>query len=81
MERPQGGLFLWARLGGPGGDTGALLPRAVDHGVAYVPGSAFSVTAPHGDCLRLAYATVGPEDLAEGARRLAAVVYGGLSSL
>ncbi|HXQ44141.1 MAG TPA: PLP-dependent aminotransferase family protein [Acidimicrobiales bacterium] len=73
---PDGGLFLWARLRRPGIDTEALLPRAIDSGVAYVPGSAFSVSAPHRASLRLSYATVSPEDLAEGARRLASVVLG-----
>jgi len=73
---PDGGLFLWARIRRPGIDTAALLPRALDHGVAYVPGSAFSVAAPHHASLRLSYATVTPQELAEGARRLAAALHG-----
>jgi len=71
---PDGGLFVWARVHRPGVDTTALLPKAIDHGVGYVPGSAFSVTAPHRASLRLSYATVAPDDLADGARRLASVV-------
>jgi 2-aminoadipate transaminase len=71
---PKGGLFLWARVRRPGVDTGALLARALDNGVGYVPGSAFSVTASHRRCLRLSYATVTPEDLRKGARRLAGVL-------
>ncbi len=74
VTAPDGGLFVWARLRRPGIDTEALLPTAIDRGVAYVPGSAFSVTAPHGASLRLSYATVAPPDLAEGARRLASVM-------
>jgi 2-aminoadipate transaminase len=77
MSRPRGGLFLWARLKRPGTDTGVLLATAIEHGVAFVPGSAFSVEAAHDDCLRLSYATVGPEELAEGAHRLAAAVEAG----
>jgi 2-aminoadipate transaminase len=73
---PDGGLFLWARFRRPGIDTQALLPKAIDSGVAYVPGSAFSVTTPHGASLRLSYATAAPDDLAEGARRLATVLLG-----
>ncbi len=77
LAPPVGGLFLWARVRRPGVDTEALLPRAVDHGVGYVPGSAFSVTAPHRASLRLSYATVTPEELVDGAHRLAAVVLDG----
>lgn len=66
----DGGMFVWARL--PGVDTTALLPRAVDAGVAFVPGSAFAVEAgAHADALRLSFATVGPAGLDEGVRRLA----------
>jgi len=71
---PEGGLFLWARVRRPGVDTETLLPTAVDRGVGYVPGSAFSVTAPHRASLRLSYATVPPEDLVDGAHRLATVL-------
>jgi 2-aminoadipate transaminase len=73
----EGGLFLWARVRRDDVDTEALLPTAVDQGVAYVPGSAFSVTAPHRAELRLSYATVTPGELEEGARRLAGVLVGG----
>lgn len=72
----EGGLFLWGRFRRPGIDTAALLPTAIDHGVAYVPGSAFSVVAPHRASFRLSYATVAPGDLVEGARRLAGIVPG-----
>jgi 2-aminoadipate transaminase len=71
---PQGGMFLWARVRPPGIDTHALLPTAIEQGVAYVPGSAFSVVTPHRSSLRLSYATVTPGDLAVGARRLAGVL-------
>ncbi|MGE0796402.1 MAG: aminotransferase class I/II-fold pyridoxal phosphate-dependent enzyme, partial [Acidimicrobiia bacterium] len=70
---PAGGMFVWARLPG-GGDTAELLPRAVDHGVAYVPGAAFAVDPEEGrhrSALRLSFATGEPDELAEGARRLA----------
>ena len=70
----SGGMFLWARVRGPGVDTHALLPRAIDQGIAYVPGSAFSVEKPHRSSLRLSYATVSPEALAEGAHRLGGVL-------
>jgi 2-aminoadipate transaminase len=73
---PHGGMFVWARVRRPGVDTEALLPKAIDGGVAFVPGSAFTVTEPHHAYLRLSFATAPPEDLAEGARRLAQIVLG-----
>jgi 2-aminoadipate transaminase len=74
---PDGGMFVWARVRRPGVDTEALLPRAIDGGVAFVPGSAFTVTEPHRAYLRLSFAAAPPEDLAEGARRLARTVLDG----
>ncbi|WP_372436048.1 aminotransferase-like domain-containing protein [Williamsia soli] len=72
FAEPEGGMFCWVRM--PGVDTTELLPKAVDAGVAYVPGAAFGVEADFGDCLRLSYATLTPEELAEGVRRLAVAV-------
>ncbi len=69
---PQGGMFLWATLaGGPADlDTAALLATAVDHGVAYVPGAAFSVADPHHRSLRLSFATNDADLLVESVARL-----------
>jgi 2-aminoadipate transaminase len=76
LVRPDGGMFLWARL--PGLDTTLLLQRAVDEGVAFVPGDAFAVPsgAPLSDALRLSFATLDPPTLAEAARRLRRAVIG-----
>lgn len=71
----EGGMFVWARL--PGVDTTALLGRAIDAGVAFVPGSAFAVApGAHADALRLSFATVDADGLVEGVRRLAAALGG-----
>ena len=71
-----GGMFLWARLTRPDADTDteALLRRAVEHGVGYVPGTAFSVAGDHRRYLRLSYAGVDPADLVTAADRLAAAL-------
>jgi 2-aminoadipate transaminase len=74
FSRPAGGMFLWARIRRPGVDTAALLPRAIDAGVAYVAGSAFSVESPHRANLRLSYASVTAEELTCGAERLLEVL-------
>ena len=68
--QPQGGLFLWARA--PESiDTLALLPRALENKVAYVPGVNFY---PHEDggknAMRLNFSNAQPEFIVEGIRRL-----------
>ncbi len=70
-SRPEGGMFLWARL--PASyDTTELLPRVVRHDVAYVPGAPFYAGEPDRSTLRLCFVTQTPEEIGEGLRRLAA---------
>ncbi|MGW7256908.1 aminotransferase-like domain-containing protein [Streptomyces sp. NPDC054834] len=69
-NRPEGGMFLWARLPEPY-DTTALLPDVVRHDVAYVPGAPFHTGEPDHSTLRLCFVTQTPEEIAEGLRRLA----------
>ena len=68
----RGGLFLWVGL--PGIDTAALLPRAIDAGVAFVPGAAFRTDEVPSDHLRVSFATLDEPDLTEAATRLAGAV-------
>ncbi|MGW2505540.1 aminotransferase-like domain-containing protein [Streptomyces sp. NPDC001588] len=68
-NRPEGGMFLWARLP-EAYDTTALLPRVVEQDVAYVPGAPFYVGAPDRSTMRLCFVTHTPEEIAEGLRRL-----------
>lgn len=70
FHAPDGGMFVWVRLRDDGVDTEALLPMALAEGVAFVPGSAFSVHDRHEDALRLSFATASPDELTEGVRRL-----------
>jgi 2-aminoadipate transaminase len=73
--RPQGGLFIWVEL--PDGyDAEALLPRAIERGVAFVPGRFFYASEPRRSTLRLSFATASPAELAEGAARLGAALAG-----
>ncbi|HYG58770.1 MAG TPA: PLP-dependent aminotransferase family protein [Symbiobacteriaceae bacterium] len=68
-QEPEGGYFVW--LHAPGLDTAALLPRAVDAGVAYIPGVHFHLGGERGkECLRLSFSFLPPEQLEEGARIL-----------
>jgi 2-aminoadipate transaminase len=68
-SRPEGGMFLWARLP-ESYDTTALLPQVVRQDVAYVPGAPFYAGEPDPSTLRLCFVTQTPEEIAEGLRRL-----------
>lgn len=71
--RPGGGYFLWGVLPAESGITGdELLPVAEQHGVSFVPGSAFGEGQQH--ALRLAFSYPSVEEVREGVRRLAAAV-------
>ena len=75
--QPQGGLFVWARLTGARGkvsDGGELAKRAIEKGVAFVPGAPFYCANPDHATLRLSFATVGVEKIIEGVGRLGAAV-------
>jgi DNA-binding transcriptional MocR family regulator len=75
--QPQGGLFVWARLTGAGGkvaDGGELAKRAIEKGVAFVPGAPFYANNPDHATLRLSFATVGLEKIEEGVGRLAQAI-------
>ena len=71
---PSGGLFVWARLTGANGgcaDGALLAQRAIEQGVAFVPGAPFYAANPDRATLRLSFATVDEERIREGVRRLA----------
>jgi DNA-binding transcriptional MocR family regulator len=75
--QPQGGLFIWARLTGAGGriaDGGEFARRAVEQGVAFVPGAPFYASQPDHATLRLSFATVGVDRIREGVARLKAAL-------
>ena len=72
---PDGGMFVWATLP-EGWDTTALLPRALEHDVAFVPGAPFFPADPRPSTMRLSFTTYGPDAIAEGTRRLAAALEG-----
>jgi len=76
---PAGGLFIWARLTGEGGqiaDGGELARRAIEQGVAFVPGAPFYAQHPDHATLRLSFATAGVDKIAEGVSRLARALRG-----
>ncbi|MFF5446838.1 PLP-dependent aminotransferase family protein [Streptomyces sp. NPDC012888] len=68
-NRPEGGMFVWARLP-QGHDATALLKSAVAHDVAFVPGAPFYSTEPDPRALRLSFTTHTPAEITEGLHRL-----------
>jgi 2-aminoadipate transaminase len=71
--QPQGGLFLWLTLP-EHVDTVALLQEAVKEQVAFVPGCPFFVDGSGRNTMRLSFASVPPETIHEGIRRLSKVI-------
>ncbi|GAB3571746.1 PLP-dependent aminotransferase family protein [Arthrobacter alkaliphilus] len=71
--RPDGGFFVWVTLP-EGVDTYPLLKKAIEAGVVFIPGAAFTHSDEPSNKLRLAFSAVPPEAIAEGVRRLAPVL-------
>jgi 2-aminoadipate transaminase len=70
---PDGGLFIWVWLP-EGVDAEEMLGRAIEHRVAYVPGSAAYVDGDGKNTMRLSFSLCTPAEIDEGIRRLADVV-------
>lgn len=67
-----GGFFRWLTI--PGLDTSALLPAALDLGVAFVPGSAFAIDGQPSSSLRLSHSFAPTTSFDEALRRLAEAI-------
>lgn len=70
---PQGGLFFWLKLPAGVSDE-ALFRRAIELGVAVVPGSHFFVGAVERDFVRLNFSNQSCERIEEGMRRLGGAI-------
>lgn len=72
MTDPEGGFFLWATFMGEREqlDTQELFPAALEEGVAYIPGVAFTADNSQHNALRLCFATSSPDRIREGVSRL-----------
>ncbi|GAT72901.1 PLP-dependent aminotransferase family protein [Microbacterium hydrocarbonoxydans] len=70
-NRPDGGMFVWARLP-EGMDATAALATALSHDVAFVPGSPFFAGPADVRALRLSFTTYSPERIRIGLSRLGA---------
>jgi len=73
FHEPMGGLFVWAKLTGKTGftnDGNLLAKRAIEKGVAFVPGAPFFADNPDNATIRLSFATADESKIAEGIERL-----------
>jgi len=73
FNQPHGGMFFWAKLTGANGkiaNAPDFAKRAIERGVAFVPGAPFFAHDPDLSTLRLSFATVGVAKIEEGIGRL-----------
>ncbi|VTU37421.1 2-aminoadipate transaminase [Variovorax sp. PBL-H6] len=73
FNKPAGGMFLWLRLP-EGMNAVALLPKAVERGVAFVPGMPFYAGAGDVRTLRLSFVTASVEEIDTAITALAGAV-------
>ena len=67
--RPEGGLFTWVEL--PEGVNGRhLFQKAVEAGVAFVPGGSFYACTPRENTFRMNYSNMPEPRIREGIQRL-----------
>ncbi len=73
--KPEGGMFLWVTL--PGGISATeLFHKAIEHKVAFVPGTPFYTNADAAcNTLRLNFSNSSEEKIEEGIKRLGKVIY------
>jgi len=71
--KPAGGLFVFA-YAPKGVDTKAILPKALERGVAYVPGASFFVEGGGENTMRLNFSYPPPDLIVEGIRRIGALL-------
>lgn len=70
---PEGGFFIWLRL--PSGvNATELLPRAIQRGVEFLPGSRCFSDGSGDDHIRLAFSETPAEQIDEAIRRLALAI-------
>ncbi len=70
---PRGGMFFWVRLP-EGFDTMPLLAKAVEAGVAFVPGAPFYTASPDVRTMRLSFVTLTTDEIAEAVATLGRVL-------
>jgi 2-aminoadipate transaminase len=72
-QTPRGGMFFWLRLP-EGYDAMALLDRAVEAGVAFVPGAPFFAGTPDPRTMRLSFVTLSVDEIRDAVAILGRVL-------
>lgn len=72
-QEPKGGMFFWLRLP-EGFDTMTLLPKAVEAGIAFVPGAPFFTERPDVRTMRLSFVTLSTDEIADAVATLGRVL-------
>ncbi|NDI33797.1 PLP-dependent aminotransferase family protein [Chengkuizengella sediminis] len=67
---PQGGMFLWLTMEDSTINSAELLKRAVQNGVAFVPGTVFYTGEAEKNTMRLNFTYTGVEQMEVGIQRL-----------
>jgi 2-aminoadipate transaminase len=79
-NQPEGGLFLWLELP-PAIDTTELLPKAINHNIAYVTGKPFFPDGTGHNTLRLNFSYAQDQHIIDGIKRLSNVIKAELASV
>jgi len=70
---PEGGMFVWLDLP-EGADATSLLKKSLELDVGFVPGGPFYPEGGRENSIRLSYATMSPEQISIGIKRLGALL-------
>ncbi len=73
FDRPQGGMFIWAKMP-PGYSSKELLPFAQREGVVFSPGEVYYVYEAGSEYMRLNFIQQKPEKIQAGVKRLAKAI-------
>jgi 2-aminoadipate transaminase len=79
-NRPDGGMFIWVDLP-EGVDSGALLAKAIERNVAFVPGAPFYAVDPKKNTLRLSFVTVPGDKIDIGVKILGELLKAEIAAL
>ena len=63
-------MFFWSRLNASNADSSEFAKRAIEQGVAFVPGAPFFATNADKATFRLSFATADIDKITEGVGRL-----------
>lgn len=79
VSRPAGGFVLWVELSKQI-DAQALFDRALERGICFAPGGAFSATRQYGHCLRLSCGTPWSARIEAAVRTLGSLAHEAIGS-